>query len=166
MGVYYHYTIARYTLMSGAGIESYRFSTPFSFSPRQRRVKNKKKLFDSQTRAKQFARSPLVQSLRSFSSGCWESNPALLFPKQIYYRYTTPRYNFQNIPQKQISTPDTCPPRAGTTPREIPRQYSTFRSKDNLLTSLPKNDELPMNRAHCSHPPIFPGVTTGISFHP
>ena len=27
-------------------------------------------------------------------SGCRESNPALMFPKHIYYRYTTPRYNF------------------------------------------------------------------------
>ena len=36
-------------------------------------------------------------------SGCRESNSALLFPKQIYYQYTTPRLNF--YPQNKYTTP-------------------------------------------------------------
>jgi hypothetical protein len=39
--------------------------------------------FDSQ--------QPASKTLRVFSSGCWESNPVYLYPKQAYYRYTTAR---------------------------------------------------------------------------
>lgn len=37
-------------------------------------------------------------------SGCRESNPALVFPKHVYYRYTTPRYNLFILAYLRIIT--------------------------------------------------------------
>ena len=37
-------------------------------------------------------------------SGCRESNPALMFPKHVYYRYTTPRYNHFILSYLKINT--------------------------------------------------------------
>ncbi len=39
--------------------------------------------------------SEAVHSLQPHAygvSGCWESNPSLMLPKQVYYHYTTARY--------------------------------------------------------------------------
>lgn len=58
--------------------------------------------------------SSVYIKLRLFLSGCWESNPVYLLPKETYYRYTTARIDYRItfsrslhlalFPTKSIST--------------------------------------------------------------
>jgi hypothetical protein len=90
-------------------IELYRFSTLFVF---YRIIKFYKIYSKSSISGRKrssslshpdITKKPLLQEFFKMS-GCRESNPALVFPKHVYYRYTTPRYNFLILTYFKIIT--------------------------------------------------------------